>query len=203
MRAHLSQNKKVPISEFCGLTLNLRSRIDSIQCFQEGRQEFVLVLTRGLFLYAHSEQKTWIRLERGLKAAAKSGWAGKWEMIRGKVEAHDTATISLDRKSLIRSHAAPTEILEFERPAIDYGKPVMLKHLLTLLTLMEKVALDYNPLKDNRWVFCQTIVDCMENYQTSRITLRRPNTDLERREAIKAEFIEKIGTQLYNYGPSP
>ncbi|KAG8735784.1 hypothetical protein FRC10_010155 [Ceratobasidium sp. 414] len=187
---YATANTKMTISKFC--KLDLVGRITSIECFQEAHHEFILVHTRGFYSHTPSDQLVWIRLERGLKKETKT-IGNFFRMITKTVPAYDTATISYHRKRVAPLHALPAEKLEFEQTVVT------LKHLLVLLRMMDETASGYNLLKDNCWVFCQAVVDCMENYQPKRVYLRRPDLDSERRERLKRRFTAAI-TDIKNFG---
>ncbi|QRW24363.1 hypothetical protein RhiXN_11279 [Rhizoctonia solani] len=119
-------------------------------------------------------------------------------MTAKRVPAMDQIKMSFDQGSLVPVHALPQEILKFP----DH---VGIEHLIILLDLMAELAFDYNLLKDNCWVFCQAMIDCMEVYQKNPIKLRRPMIGEVHRRKLKTLFIKKIrecGKPLVDYGCS-
>ncbi|KAL5636305.1 hypothetical protein ACGC1H_004950 [Rhizoctonia solani] len=190
---HTSSDQKMTIAEFC--RLDLIGQIIMMECFQEADHAFILVHVKGLYPQTPSEQMTWIRLERGLK---KNGSTGYFQTVFMKTTlAYDTATISYQLKSITPPGASP--IGENTLVFNELQTPVTMKHLVSLLGMMDEMASIFSPFKDNSWVFCQTVIDCMEPYQPKAIRVWHPEINRERRMDLKRRFTSSI-TDLYSYG---
>ncbi|CAE6355662.1 unnamed protein product [Rhizoctonia solani] len=190
---HTDEDRKMTIAEFC--RLDLIGQVIMMECFQEADHAFILVHVKGLYPQTPSEQMTWIRLERGLK---KNGSMGYFQTMFMKTTlAYDAATISYQLKSITPPGASP--IGENTLVFNELRSPVTLKHLVSLLGMMDESASIFSPFKDNSWVFSQTIIDCMEPYQSRAIRVRHPEINHERRMDLKRRFTSSI-TDLYSYG---
>ncbi|CUA74810.1 hypothetical protein RSOLAG22IIIB_11506 [Rhizoctonia solani] len=184
-------DQKMTIDEFC--RLDLIGQVIMIECFQEADHAFILVHAKGLYPRTPSDQMVWIRLERGLK---KNGSVGYFQAMFMKTTlAYNTATISYQLKSIAPPDASPIG----ENTLVFNGlkTPVTLKHLVSLLEMMDEAV--FSPFKDNCWVFCQTIIDCMEPYQSKAIQVKHPEINRERRMDLKRRFTSSI-TDLHSYG---
>ncbi|QRV97885.1 hypothetical protein RhiJN_25904 [Ceratobasidium sp. AG-Ba] len=184
------------VARLCEHKAMLFGRVISMQCFQAGRHEFILVHTKGFFFRDDPRKHAWIRIERWTDDPDNDDWKDKVKAAFKKPKTYNRFKVSFDERSLLPPDAVAQETLEFQ----DF---VGLDHLITLLELVEKAPLDYSLLKDNSWFFCQAIIDCMENYQPKPINLRRFFIGQDRRLQLKKDFAEAIGSKLRSYRYSP
>ncbi|KDN41217.1 hypothetical protein RSAG8_07631, partial [Rhizoctonia solani AG-8 WAC10335] len=125
----------------------------------------------------------WIRLERGLKKNESIGYFQA--MFMKTALAYDTATISYQLKSITPPGASPigdnTLIFHGIQTPVNLKHLVslLLKHLVSLLGMMDETASGCSPFKDNCWVFCQAVIDCMEPYQSKAVMVRHPEMNLK------------------------